>query len=142
MSFWFWVPFPLLMIGSYLVMKDISGDGAPKVRCDCGFADHHLIPFFRGPHVKSWCMFVIVVTHLGASVLMKLVVGGVPLITAAVAGAYLGRWWMHTKHSRKKLAEKVLGRVKEMAWGLKVVPVGAAAMLVLASCDWSVGVSP
>jgi len=37
----------------------------------------------------------------------------------------LQRWWKHTKNGRKKLLERIRGRVRDLGWRLVVEPEGA-----------------
>jgi hypothetical protein len=91
-----------------------------RIMCNCrtGWMAFH--------HLKSPWLLTIAVCYIVSDVFA--VAAGKKLPFVAVVGAYyMWRWWQHSKNSRKKLAERVLGVVRQTAAGLKVMPVHGGA---------------
>jgi hypothetical protein len=94
--------------------------GPRRLHCDCraGFMPHR--------HLKPRWLLVIGICYVVSDAL-SIAAGGMLPFTGLVGGWYLWRWWVHTKQNRKKLADRVLGVVRETAAGLKIVPVPGGA---------------
>lgn len=93
-----------------------------RMMCDCRAG------FMAFGHLKSRWLLVIAVCYLIDGILgvgSGNRVGG--SVIASIGAYYLWRWWRHSKNSRKKLKDRVLGVVRETAAGLKVVPVAGGA---------------
>lgn len=87
-----------------------------RLLCDCRTG------WMAYRHLKSVWLFVIGASYVVSDAVA--VAGGkkVPII-ALVGVYYLWRWWVHSKNSRKRMKDRVIGVVREAAAGLKVVPV-------------------
>lgn len=139
----FWLGMTGVIISHLFVAYELVAAYNRKTMCDCSAFKGRL---WRGwgahRHLKG--RFLLLVAGLGfEATAVAVFIAHTVTPGSALIGMLFGiRWWAHTKQDRKKLAEKVLGRVKEMAWGLKVVPVGAAAMLLLSACGEESGPTP
>jgi len=105
-----WLPALLLSMSEMI--------GRPRrIQCDCrtGWQAYQ--------HLRPVWLLVIGVLYVLSDVFGVAAGKKVPII-AAVGAYYIWRWWRHTKNSRKKLKDKVLGVVRQTTAGLKVVPVG------------------
>lgn len=92
--------------------------GVPrKLQCRCGTG------FMASRHLRAVWLLVIGVLYI-ASDLFAIADGKKLPIIVAVGAYYLWRWWRHSKDSRKKLKDRVLGVVRATTAGLRVVPVG------------------
>jgi integral membrane sensor domain MASE1 len=106
--------------GSVRVLASYGMFRYPGLTCDCKVFAHR--------HETSWVMLT-----TGASMaLVSLLIlwghdaspgeVGAAAINGVLAAWWLRDWWKHTRNTRKRLKDRVLGVVRATAAGLKIVP--------------------
>lgn len=120
------------MIGNTVLVFFEILRSPPKMFCDCGATHRWFLPgvHFLGRLIMVRAVMVTVAAvssifddySMFSRVFLLSIWGG-------LSAMYWYAWWIHEKNSRKKLKDKVLGRVKVTLAGLRIVPIphGAGA---------------
>lgn len=122
-----------VVVYNTLLITERSKSVSAKLRCDCSFFPR------RRPHWGNVMLFV----HFLSALTCLLCVLGVSVVGTdriVVVWSLPWMWWAyrafqdwrkHSKNSRKRLIDKVTGRVKVTVAGLKVIPVPVSARTVI-----------